>query len=122
MKLKELTPLEILQKQKIALQIKSDELTVAIENHAQYLQQHLVPLLRDSLVESAVSKMPLQLQNIAGNLFQRERKDGISDSFLPKVIQGITLGIAEIAPFFIKGKKGMFLSILMKQFFKWIRI
>jgi len=122
MKPKKLTHLEILQKQKIALQIKSEELTDAIENHAKYLQQHFAPLLRNSLMESAVSKIPLQLQNFAGTFFQKEKKTNVSNSSIGMITQGIVIGIAEIAPFFLKGKKGVLLSILLKQIIKWIRI
>lgn len=118
METKKLTPLEILQAQKAGLQKKSDELTGAIENHAKYLQQNLVPLLRNSAIESAVSKMPPHLQHFAGSLFQKEKKPAPSHSSLLKVAHGIAIGIAEIAPFFLKGKRGAFLSIILKQIVK----
>ena len=119
---KKLTPLEILQKQKIDLQVKSDELAEAIENHAKYLQQNFVPLFRDSVVESAVSKMPFPLRSLAGGFLQKEKKIKNRNLPLRRVAFGMLVGIAEIAPFFLKGKKGAFLSFLLKRIVKWVRI
>jgi len=113
---KKLTPMEILQKQKNDLQTKSDELSDAIENRAKCLQQNFVPLLRNSIVESAVAKMPLPLQNL---FHQKEKKTDTRELSIRNVALGITAGIAEIAPFFLKGKKGAFISILLKQVVKW---
>jgi len=119
---KKLTPLEILQKQKIDLQVKSDELAEAIENHAKYLQQNFVPLFRDSVVESAVSKMPFPLRGLAGGFLQKEKKIKNRNLPLRRVAFGMLVGIAEIAPFFLKGKKGAFLSFLLKRIVKWVKI
>ena len=128
MQSKKLTPLEILYKQKTGLQTKSDELGKSIENHAKYLHEHFVPLLRDSVVESAVSKMPPLLQSFAGSFLPKEQKantqenrQNIQDSSIGKYFLEIVIGIVEIAPLFIKGKKGAILSLLLKQVFKWIR-
>lgn len=121
MQSKKLTPLEILQEQKAGLQIKSNELSDAIENRAKYVQQNFVPLLRNNAVESAVSKMPPQLRNLAGSFFQKEKKIPAKDSSLRRITQGIVLGITEIAPFFIKGKRGAFISILLKQVIKGLK-
>ena len=118
---KKLTPLEILQKQKSDLQAKSDELSGKIENNIKYLQQNFSPLLRDSLVESAVSKLPPKLQNLAGNIFNIEQKaatQNAKNSTTSNFILGAATGITEIAPLFLRGKKGVFLSILLKKVFK----
>ena len=120
MKQKKLTPLEILQMQKNGLQKKSDELAATIENRAMYLKLHFVPLLRDSLMESAVSKMPSPLRMLAGNFLQKEKKSETRNLPARRVTQGIVIGLAGIAPFFLKGKKGAFLSILLKQLVKLI--
>ena len=123
MRLKKLTPLEILHRQKTELRTKSGELTGAIENNAKYLQRHFGVLFRDSLVDSAVLKLPPQLQNFAGHLLKKEQKiNGRQDFSVRKVAQGIIIGVAEMAPFFLKGKKGVALSILLKQIVKWVRI
>jgi len=120
MRSKKLTPLEILQKQKSSLQAKSDELAGSIENRARYVQQNFVPLLRNSVLESAVSKMPPQFRNLTERLLIKDNKINTQDSPLRKVAQGIAIGIAEIVPFFFQGKKGAFISILLKQVTKWI--
>ena len=118
MQTKKLTPLEILQKQKNDLQVKSVELSVTIENRINYLQQNFAPLLRDSLLESAISKLPLNLQNLAGNFIHKEQKKYTQithNSTLSKFILGIIADIAGIVPLFIRGKKGKFLSIIVRQ-------
>ena len=121
MQQQKLTPLEILQKQKASLQAKSDELSATIESRVRFAQQNFVPLLRNSVMESAISKMPPQLQHFAGNFLLKEKKTNIRDSSpLHKVVQGIAIGIAEIAPFFLKGKKGALVAVLLRQVTKWI--
>ena len=123
MQQKKLTPLEILQKQKAGLQVKSNKLSDAIESRARYVQQNFVPLLRDNVVESAVSKMPLPFQKLAGSILLKEKNTATQGSPLHKIsriAQGIALSAAGIAPFFLKGKKGAFISILLNQAFKWI--
>jgi hypothetical protein len=102
-------------------------LTGSIENRTKYLQRHFGVLFRDSVVDSAVSKMPPKLQNFTGHLLKKDRKinygPGIDtqDFSARKVAQGIVIGIAEAVPFFLKGKKGTVLAILMRQVVKWIR-
>jgi len=120
MRSKKLTPLETLHKQKSSLQAKSDELAVSIENRARYVQQNFIPLLRNNVVESAISKMPPQLRNLTENLLLKENKINTQGSSIRRIAQGAVIGIAEIAPFFLKGKRGAFISILLKQVTKWI--
>jgi hypothetical protein len=118
MKKKKLTPMEILHKQKASLQAKSDELSGTIENRFNFLQQNWVPLLRNSLVESAIAKMPPQLQGIAGLFLHKEQKKEVQDSQKQKVVHGVITGIATIVPFFLKGKTGAILSIILQQITK----
>jgi len=115
---KKLTSLELLQKQKAGLQAKANELSGRIENRARYIRQNFVPLLRNNVVESAVSKLPPQLQSFAGNLFLKEKQNSAQDSSLRRITHGIAVGITELAPFFLRGKKGALISILLKQVVK----
>ena len=123
MQQKKLTPLDILQKQKAGLQVKSDELSDAIESRARYVQQNFIPLLRNNVVESAVSKMPPSFQKFAGSLLLKEKKTETHSSPLhtiSQIAQGIALSAAGIAPFFLKGKKGAFISALLNQALRWM--
>jgi hypothetical protein len=115
--------LEILQKQKNDLQAKSNELSGTIENRVVYLQKNFVPLIRDSLVESAISKLPPQLQNLAGSFIQKEQKTNTQitqNSTHSKLVLGIVAGIAGIVPLFLRGKKVKFLSIIVNQIIRFI--
>jgi len=118
MQSKKLTPLEILQEQKKSLQVKSDELSWAIENHVKYLQQNFTPLLRHSVMESAISKMPPHLRNLTVNLLNKKKKPATRGLSGLKIATGITLGIMEITPLFLKGKKGGIISFLLRQITK----
>ena len=123
MQTKKLTPLEILQKQKNDLQAKSDELSATIENRVKYLQQNFTSLLRNSIVESTVSKLSPHLQSLAGSFIRMEQKTDTQyaqKSTVSKFILGTAIVFAEIAPLLIRGKKGMFLSVIVKQMIKWI--
>jgi hypothetical protein len=119
MKKKKLTPIEVLQKQKAALQSKSDKLTETIEDRVKYLQSQMGTLVRDSLLESAVSVIPNQLRDLAGRFFYKSHLSGTqSNSTSCSVFQGIALSIAEFAPFFIRGKRGAIFSLLLRQLLK----
>jgi len=121
MRPKKLTSLEILNEQKAGLQAKADELSATIENRVRFVQQNFAPLFRKTIVESFVSKMPPQLRSFSGNFLLKEKKTDTQDSLsLHKITQGIAIGIAEIAPFFLKGKKGALISILLRQVVKWL--
>ena len=52
-----LTPLDVLQRQKQRLQMKSDDLTGSLEENYEYLQQNFFPLLGESAVSAVKSKL-----------------------------------------------------------------
>jgi len=124
MQSKNLTPLEVLQKQKSELQRKSDRLGRTIENNARYLQDNFVPLLRNNLIESAISKAPAPIQNLTGKFLQKnfhnDEESLTQGSTIRKVAQGIAVGVSEIVPFFLRGKRGVAISLVLKQIVKWI--
>ena len=124
---KKLTPLEILQKQKSELQAKSDELSGNVENRFKYIQQNFAPLLRQSVVDAAVAKLPPPVRNFAGNFLKKEQKvqdEQVTDLQtekslgVGKLLLGVVSGAAEVAPVFVRGKKGMLVSLLLKQVIK----
>ena len=124
---KKLTPLEILQKQKNELQAKSDELSCNIENRFRYIQQNFSPLLRQSVMDAAVAKLPPQVRNFAGNFLKKKHKvqneqvtdlQTVKSPGIGKVLLDVVSGAAEVAPVFLRGKKGMLISFLLKQVIK----
>ncbi len=58
-----LTPLDVLQRRKIRLQVKSDALINVLEENFSYLQENVVPLITDTAVNTFISKMPPFIQN-----------------------------------------------------------
>lgn len=124
---KKLTPLEILQKQKNELQAKSDELSGNVENRIKYIQQNFAPLLRDTVIDTAVSKLPLQVRGIAGSFLKKEQKvqneqvtdlQTVKSPGLSKLLLGVVSGAVEVAPMIIRRKKVILISLLLKQFIK----
>jgi len=112
----------MLQKQKMDLQAQSTELCGRIEYQFKYLQQNMAPLLRESVMKSAVSKLPSSLRNLTGNFLhteEKEKKTVVTENFSArKVIRGIAIGLTDIVPLFLKGKKGVILSIVLNQVVK----
>jgi hypothetical protein len=118
MKETKLTPLEILQMQKKDLQVRVDELSGTIENRFRYMQKHFAPLLGNSLIETAFTRIPPQLRGLVSHFFQKEHEPDARVLTPHNTALGVVAGIAEIAPFFLKRKKGVFLSILLKLLVK----
>ncbi|GHT74090.1 hypothetical protein AGMMS50262_06370 [Bacteroidia bacterium] len=90
-----LTPLEILQRQKLRLQVKSEALADALEGNVEYVQQNFFPLLGDTATSAVMSKMPSFVQNFSGR-----------NSWVE--------GFLDIAPLFLKGKTGVAARVLAK--------
>ena len=99
-----LTPLEVLQRQKAALRLKSDALTESLENDLNYIQHNLGTIISNTVVEGVVSKTPPLVQSLLG----RNKKIGLIENVL------------DILPFFIKGSKGWILRLVLDQARKWI--
>jgi hypothetical protein len=112
------TPLEILHKQKVRLQKKSDVLTDAIESNFKHLQHNSFSLLSDAIATSALSSMPPFLRNLAGNFSQKTQESDTKSSTSRSLIIGAATGLADLIPFFLKGKKGIIISILLKTLLK----
>jgi hypothetical protein len=112
------TPLEILHEQKTCLQKKSDALADAIENNFNYLQRNSVALLSDAIAVSTLSSMPPFLRNLAANFLEKKQECNPKSSASRSLIIGIASGLAEVIPLFLKGKKGIIISILVKVFLK----
>ena len=57
-----LTPLEILQRKKAHLRLKSDALVEELENDLNYIQHNIGTIIGNTVVETVVSKTPLLVQ------------------------------------------------------------
>jgi hypothetical protein len=108
------TPLQVLQRKKVHLQAKANALSSAIDADVKYLQNNIVSLVTDYAFESLVSRMPPFLQNLIGKN-RKEKKDKCDSTAL---IAGLAGNITDLIPFFVKGRKGLFISFIMKQIVK----
>ena len=99
-----LTPLEVLQKQKADLRLKSSTLTESLENELNYIQHNFGTIISNTVVEGVVSKTPPFVQS----LLVRNKKISLIES------------VSGILPFFIKGSRGWILRLVLDQARKWI--
>jgi hypothetical protein len=104
------TPLEVLQKQKVRLQIKSDALTEIVEAHFEYLRQNMAPILGECAQLAIVSKMPAWVQI----LVKQKNKTGKYSHDLLTRWPLLMDGILDILPLFLKGTKGAAAGLLLK--------
>lgn len=106
------SPLERLQRQKIRLQVKSDALYDSMEENFNYLKDNAGSLVGEAAADAVLAKMPPFVQQ----LFPRAReKDAHSSGIASTLMAGIADKAADIVPFFVKGKKAFFLTLLLKQ-------
>lgn len=105
-----LTPLEVLQRQKIRLQMKSDALFDILEDNFDYLQHNMGALVGDSAISAVVSKTPPFVQDLLG---RGDRQYGQETGAFSR--QALLDGALDILPMFMKGPKGWIARFLLKQ-------
>ncbi|MDR2805647.1 MAG: hypothetical protein LBB85_08425 [Dysgonamonadaceae bacterium] len=112
MKSVKLTPSEVLLRQKIRLQAKSDALIEGLENNLEYLQHNMGALIGQTVRDAVLSKTPPILQS----LLNKEENSETSVFNRWALIEGVL----DILPFFIKGSKGWIVRLVLDQVKKWI--
>jgi hypothetical protein len=104
-----LTPLEVLQRQKLRLQVKSEALTDTLEENLNYLQHNIGALLGNSAVTAVVSKTPPFVQDLLG------RGERLSDGEQPGTLLSIAEAGLDFLPLFLKGPKGFVAKLVLRQ-------
>ena len=111
MGLVQLTPTKALQLKKKRLEAEAEALSNVLESKFDYLQKNLMPLLGSSVLDSVVSKMPPFAQDF---IYRQEGGNG-KKIWVSSVLSGVANGAMDIAPFLLKGKKGLVISFLLQQ-------
>jgi hypothetical protein len=106
-----LTPLEILQRQKMRLQMKSDALIDILEDNFEYLQYNFGSLVGDSAVSAIVSKAPPVVQNLLG----RGNRYDDDKLFSVNKLAWLAEGAMDFLPLFLKGPKGWIARFVLNQ-------
>ncbi|MDL2222847.1 hypothetical protein LJB98_01970 [Bacteroidales bacterium OttesenSCG-928-M11] len=115
-----LTPIEVLQKKKLELTVKSDALVNVLEDNFSYLQENMGSLIIDATVDAATSKLPPFVQNLIGVKHYEEDDDNeeqnnfASTASLSK-FEGIADMALSVVPIFAKGIKGLLLTFALKK-------
>ena len=106
------TPLEVLQRQKAALRLKSNTLTETLENDLNYVQHNMGAIISNTVVEGVVSKTPPLVQSLLGK--NKNPEAGRANRL------GLIEGVLDILPFIIKSSKGWMAHLVLNQAKKWI--
>ena len=116
-----LTPIQVLERRKIRLRLKSNELEAALEENFIYVQNHAGSLLRDIATATIVSQLPPWLQALTGQKQKGEtQQDESNVSFVAKYA-AVADGALDILPLFFKGKKAILISFAVKLARKFLR-
>jgi len=111
-----LSPLEVLQRQKSHLQERSNALTGSLEEDFEYLRRNVVFLLGESAISAVASKMPPFAQGLLLKGRSAKKNSGVSEkSKITATLKLLTKGAFNILPFFLKGKRGFITAFLLKQ-------
>lgn len=106
-----LTPIDILKRRKTRLQVKSDALTDILEDNFTYLQDNAISLISESAVDTFISKMPPFVQGLLGKGSKPTMYDLVSQS----KISDYASGVLELLPLFVKGRKGIIATFLIRK-------
>jgi hypothetical protein len=101
--------MEVLQRQKLRLQLKSEALTDTLEENLEYLQHNVGALLGDSAVSAVVAKTPPFIQDLLGRGEPRE------DGEQPNTLSLIAEAGLDFLPLFLKGPKGFVTKLILRQ-------
>ena len=102
-----LTPIQVLERRKIRLQLRSNELESVLEENFIYMRNHAGFLLRDAAMAVIVSQLPLWLQKLMGRKSKEEDQEGAEQSeisFIAKYTEIIDSAL-DLFQVFFKGKK-----------------
>ena len=106
-----LTPIDVLRRRKVRLQVKSDALTDILEENFVYLQNNAVSLISESAVDTLISKLPPFVQSILG----KGHKVSLTQGMPLSKFSGFASGALDLLPLFMKGGKGLIATFLIKQ-------
>jgi hypothetical protein len=106
-----LTPLEVLQRQKARLQLKSEALIDILEDNFDYLQHNMGALVGDSAVTAVVSKTPPFVQDLLGRGDRYDNGEEVGAFSRLALLDGAL----DIIPMFLKGPKGWITRFALKQ-------
>lgn len=115
-----LTPLEVLQKRKVELNVKSDALVDILEDNFEYLQDNFGHLLVGAAVNAATSKLPPFVQNLIKGKHHEDSDEYEIDAYSAdqnshSKLEGVADMALNIAPMFAKGIKGLLLTLILRK-------
>ena len=107
-----LTPVEVLQKQKLRLRLKSNALSEKLENDLNYVQHNIGTIITNTVVDAVVSKTPPFVQSLFGR--SQNPETGRFDHW------GLIEGVLDFLPVVIKGQKGWLARLVLQLVGRWV--
>lgn len=108
------TPKELLKREKALLEKKSERLVVSIEDTLEYSRDNIGAIIGQTALESVIPMLPPFVQRILrGGECTSTKRYREEPTFLS--FASLTGIVAELLPFFLKGKKGIILSYVLKK-------
>ena len=112
--------MQVLERRKIRLRLKSNELESALEENFIYIQDHAGSLLRDAAITAVVSQLPPWIQKLISKRNKEDKQDESEVFFLAKSVE-IADGALDILPLFFKGKKAVVITFAIKLARRFLR-
>ena len=106
------TPIQILERRKVRLRLKSNELGAALEEKSIYLQNNIGGLLRDAMTTAVVSQLPSGIQKLVGRKTKEQQQEPTAS--IATSSSKIMNGALSVLPFFFKGKKAVVVTLAVK--------
>ena len=109
------TPMEFLRSEKCKLERKSDALVDSIGNTLEYGRENIGSIVSVSIRETIYSLLPPFIQRMIVNKSTDSpeiEETGIKSS---GIVSSIVDSILDLFPFFWKGKRGVFISCILKK-------
>ncbi|MDH8702207.1 hypothetical protein M2138_001567 [Dysgonomonadaceae bacterium PH5-43] len=107
-----LTPIDILKRRKIRLQVKSDALIDILEDNFTYLQNNAVSLASETAADTFISKLPPFVQSLLGKGHKVPWSEALPSS---DKLSGIAMGALDFLPILFRGKKGIVATLLIRM-------
>lgn len=106
--------MELLQKERVALEIRSELLINSLENTLEYSKENLGSILRVSVMEAVLPTLPSFVQRM---IFPKETstRSRENNQFTAGPVGFLAEGVLSILPFLLKGKKGIIVAFILKK-------
>lgn len=115
------TAMELLKAKKLRLRVKSEALTIALEENIEYAQENMGAILTTTVYEAIQPKVPAFLQGLTANVFNQPAPNVSPYKPQSSGLLGVAADqLIDFIPFVFKGYKGVIATFVLKKLRKLI--